>query len=159
MKKDKMLPILIIVLSINFLSLGLMMLNSRSCEKEPIVKYIEGKVAEEEMVEMPQKSNIIGRSGQNDEFFIYGVLKEEPIPEELQLGDSWYWVYFDEPYLLVENALGVPQYVDKIQVYPSEYVEFYDIEDFVNERVEIYGYLTSGYAESTVFQITSIREY
>ena len=61
--------------------------------------------------------------------------------------------------LLVNNASGVPTYIDKMQLIPSENEDFYNLESFVDKRVEVYGYQTSGYAESSVFQVEAIREY
>ncbi len=78
-----------------------------------------------------------------------GTLKKEAIPAELELGDYWYWLYFDEPYLLEENASGIPMDVDKLQVNPpSREIEGMDVFD--GQHVEIKGNLTWGYAESTV---------
>ena len=78
-----------------------------------------------------------------------GTLKKEAIPAELDLGDYWYWLYFDEPYLLEENARGIPMDVDKLQVNPpAREVEGMDVFD--GQHVEIKGNLTWGYAESTV---------
>ena len=159
MRKNNILPILIIVLSINFLSLGLMMLNDKGCNCPVIEDKGEKAVEKESVAPIPAKSVVIGTTEQQSHFFLYGKLKKEPIPEEIELGDFWYWVYFDEPHLLVDNALGVPQYVDKLEVYPPQYEDYYEIEEFIDEKVEIYGYLISGYAEDTVFQITAIRKY
>lgn len=158
MRKNNILPILIIVLSINFLSLGLMMLNDKSCNC-PIIEDKPEKIVEKESISVPEKSVVMDTIGQQSQFFLYGKLKKEPIPEEMELGDFWYWIYFDEPHLLVVTALGIPQYVDKLQLNPPQYEDYYEIEDFIDEEVEIYGYLTSGYTESTVFQITAIRKY
>lgn len=87
---------------------------------------------------------------------VRGVIKKEKVPEELQLGDYWYWFYFDEPYLLTENASGYPQYIDKIQVLPPQNKDFSGIESYLNKHVEIYGSKTWGYAESNVFQLIAI---
>jgi hypothetical protein len=86
-------------------------------------------------------------------------LKKESIPAELELGEYWYWIYFEKPVLLVNSASGVPTYVDKMQLIPSENEDFYNLENFVDKRVEVYGYQTWGYAESSVFQVEAIREY
>ncbi|MBW6441403.1 hypothetical protein K0B04_00640, partial [Patescibacteria group bacterium] len=85
-------------------------------------------------------------------------IKKEDIPEELELGDDWYWLYFNEPHLLVNNSLGIPIYIDKMQLNPPM-DDFYDIDEFLNTDVEVYGYQTWGYAESSVFQIEAIRKY
>jgi hypothetical protein len=157
MRKNSILPILIIVLSINFLSLGLMMLTEKDCVCPSVVDREETAVDIKGSTE--KRATPINALGQGNETFIYGNLKKEEVPEGLDLGDFWYWIYFEDPYLLVQNATGVPLYVEKMQVLPAEYEDFYDIEDFVNKKVEIYGYQTWGYAETSVFQITAIREY
>jgi len=46
-----------------------------------------------------------------------------------------------------------------MQLIPSENEDFYNLENFVDKRVEVYGYQTWGYAESSVFQVEAIREY
>jgi hypothetical protein len=96
---------------------------------------------------------------ENNPIFLRGQVRKEPIPTELELGDFWYWIYFDKPYLLIYNASGVPMYIDKIQAVPSGNRDFYDIEKFLNKEVEIHGFQGWGYAESSVFNIMAIREY
>ena len=84
-----------------------------------------------------------------------GTLKKEAIPVELELGDFWYWLYFDEPYLLEQNARGIPMDVDKLQVNPpAREVEGMDVFD--GQHVEIQGSITWGYAESSVIQAEEI---
>lgn len=84
-----------------------------------------------------------------------GTLKKEQIPAELELGDYWYWLYFDEPYLLEDNARGIPMNVDKLQVNPpAREVEGMDVFD--GQHVEIRGNITWGYAESSVIQAEEI---
>jgi len=93
-----------------------------------------------------------------DTFTVRGVIKKEKIPEELELGEDWYWIYFDEPYLLKNNASGWPQYIDKLQLVPPQDTAFYKIDDYLDSPVEIYGYNSWGYAESSVIQIISIAK-
>ena len=84
-----------------------------------------------------------------------GTLKKERIPAELELGDYWYWLYFDEPYLLEQNARGIPMDVDKLQVNaPEREAEGMDIFD--GQHVEIKGNIAWGYAESSVIQAEEI---
>ncbi|HAI62608.1 MAG: hypothetical protein UU64_C0002G0087 [candidate division WWE3 bacterium GW2011_GWF2_41_45] len=84
-----------------------------------------------------------------------GTLKKEQIPAELDLGDYWYWLYFDEPYTLEETAAGFPMDIDKIQVNPpSRETEGMDVFD--GKHVEIQGNITWGYAESSVIQAEEI---
>ena len=84
-----------------------------------------------------------------------GTLRKEPIPKELELGEYWYVFYFDDPYLLEENAAGRPMYIKQIVVNgPKD--NFYNLDDFVDKHVEIKGEFGNGYAESTVLNITAI---
>ena len=84
-----------------------------------------------------------------------GTLKKEPIPTELELGNYWYWLYFDEPYTLEENSAGFPMEIDKMQVNPPVREEpGMDIYD--GQHVEIKGNITWGYAESSVIQAEEI---
>ena len=84
-----------------------------------------------------------------------GTLRKEEIPAELELGDYWYWIYFDEPYTLEQNAAGIPMDVDKMQVNPPTGEEV-DMDSFDGQHVEIKGYITWGYAESSVIQAEEI---
>ena len=93
-----------------------------------------------------------------DTFTVRGVIKKEKIPEELELGEDWYWIYFDEPYLLKNNASGWPQYIDKLQLVPPQDAAFYKIDDYLDSPVEIYGYNSWGYAESSIIQVISIAK-
>ncbi len=155
MKRNNSAFIVIVVLCVLFLALGFYALIQRNNACPP-VKECEKCVVEESSKD---ESRVIDSVGQNNKIFLYGNLKKEAIPEELQLGEYWYWLYFEEPHFLVNNASGVPMYIEKIQVNPSENVDFYNIDEFIDKKVEIYGYQTWGYAESSVFQTVSIREY
>ncbi len=84
-----------------------------------------------------------------------GTLRKEEIPAELELGDYWYWIYFDEPYTLEQNAAGFPMDIDKIQVNPPQREEM-GMDTFDGKHVEIKGYITWGYAESSVIQAEEI---
>jgi hypothetical protein len=86
-----------------------------------------------------------------------GILKKEKIPVELELGNTWYWMYFDKPFLLENNASGRPQYMDKLQVIPSQNNTI-SIDKLLGKHIQIKGNLTWGYAESNVIQIESISE-
>ena len=101
---------------------------------------------------------IINAVGENYPLIIEGIIKKEEIPAELELGDYWYWIHFDEPYLLVNNASGTPMYIEKMQLNPPENAEMYDLEEFLDTKVEVFGYQTWGYAESSVFQVLSLRK-
>lgn len=155
MKKSNSAFIVIVILCLLFLSLGFYALSKVNVKCPPVEKCEEIVVDNESNKE----GAVIDSTGQGDEIFLYGTLKKEPIPQELELGDYWYWLYFDNPHLLINNASGVPLYVDKIQVNPPENKDMYDIENFVDKKVEVYGYQTWGYAESSVFQAVSMREY
>ncbi len=130
-----------------------------------IVKYQDTKINTSTKEVKELKDNDI-QPLQKDEASIYdyvtlrGIIKKEPIPPELELGDYWYWFYFDEPYLLKNNARGIPLYIEKIEVFPAErqHKGIYDIDEFLDAKVEIYGYQTWGYAESSVIQILSIAQ-
>ncbi|HLB51810.1 hypothetical protein A3F07_04725 [candidate division WWE3 bacterium RIFCSPHIGHO2_12_FULL_38_15] len=93
-----------------------------------------------------------------DKFTVRGVIRKEKIPAELELGEYWYWINFEEPYLLKDNASGWPQYIDKIQLFPPQDTSFYKLDDYLNKHVEIYGYNSWGYAESSVIQVISMTE-
>ena len=155
MKRNNFSFLIIILLSASFLYLGFLALrsNEKSC---PVPKKCEECVCDENVKEQAQ---IIKATGENNPTFIYGTLKEEGIPEELELGEYWYWLYFDKPLLLVNNASGVPMYIEKIQVLPPQDTDIYDMKKFLDKEVELYGYQTWGYVESSVFQVSAIREY
>lgn len=158
MKRNNLALLIIVLLSVAFLSLGFLTLNQRDV-KCPLAQKCEECVCEkEEKEEKDGLTNIIKSVGANNPTFLYGLIEKEEIPEELELGDYWYWMYFEKPLLLVNNATGSPIYVDKIQVLPPENKDFYDIESFVGKKVEVYGYQTWGYAESSVFQVSAIKE-
>lgn len=95
----------------------------------------------------------------NSQITVQGKIVKETIPAELELGENWYWIYFDTPFFLQDNASGRPQYVDKIQVIPrSEKTNIPTIDTLLNIHVEVVGELTWGYAESRVIQIISTKE-
>lgn len=161
MKKNNTAFILIVLLSLCFLCLGFSLLKVmevgyKRCIPSRTSGYNSCPVVAD-TVEIPTIA--IEAVGQGNELFLYGDLKKESIPAELELGEYWYWIYFEKPVLLVNSASGVPTYIDKMQLIPSENEDFYNLESFVDKRVEVYGYQTSGYAESSVFQVEAIREY
>ena len=155
MKRNNSAFILIVILCMLFLSLGFYALKKKGEEKPPVIEPPKNDIVDE----VNKETAVIDSVGQENKIFLYGTLKKESIPEELELGDLWFWLYFDEPHLLVNNASGVPLYIDKIQVNPPEGLDIYNLDDFTDKKVEIYGYQTWGYAESSVFQAMSIREY
>ena len=161
MKKNNTAFILIVLLCLCFLCLGFSLLKVmevgyKRCIPSKTPEYNSCPVVDD-TVKMPTIA--IEDVGQGNELFLYGDLKKESIPAELELGEYWYWIYFEKPVLLVNSASGVPTYVDKMQLIPSENEDFYNLENFVDKRVEVYGYQTWGYAESSVFQVEAIREY
>ncbi len=83
-----------------------------------------------------------------EEVFI-GTLRKEAIPAELELGDYWYWLYFDEPYTLEENASGLPLEVDKLQITMGS-------DELDGKHVIATGKIGWGYAESSVIEATNI---
>lgn len=155
MKRNDIALLIIILLSVGFLYLGFSALKSNEKVCPPLIEC-EECICEENAKEETQ---VIDAVGANNSVFIYGTLKKEEIPQELELGEYWYWMYFEKPLLIVNNSSGVPMYVDKIQVLPPQSNDIYDVEQFLDKEVELYGYQTWGYAESSVFQINSIREY
>jgi hypothetical protein len=88
-------------------------------------------------------------------FTVKGTVRKEVIPEELELGEYWYWFYFDDPYLLVENAVGYPLFIEKLQITDSIYSNF-KIEEYINKHVILNFQLGAGYAESTVMEPIAI---
>lgn len=120
-----------------------------------LLKTLEQKIAKietslisnlvaEPVAQSPEPKEEFTEQYKNYKYFT-GTIKKEKIPLELELGDYWYWLYFDEPYLLEQNAAGFPMNVDKIEIYP-----YTEIETFIDKHVTIYGYFSGGYAESTV---------
>lgn len=94
---------------------------------------------------------------QNGDIVFSGKIQNERIPPELELGDNWYWIYFDKPFLLENNSSGKPINVDKLQViFPTGETQS-DIDKYINKEVEVTGTLTWGYAESSVIQIKSVK--
>lgn len=89
------------------------------------------------------------------DFRIRGMIRKEKIPVELELGDYWYWMYFNEPFLLENSASGIPQYINKIQVVEAAQ-NFFTLENFLDKQVEVAGNIGWGYAESNVFNIVAI---
>ncbi len=94
----------------------------------------------------------------SDTVRIRGTIKKEAIPQDLQLGEYWYWFYFDEPYLLMNNTSGSPQYIEKIQVYAPTDRSINNIDNFLNTNVEIFGTNTWGYEQSNVIQILTLTK-
>ncbi|HXK52841.1 hypothetical protein H6802_00305 [Candidatus Nomurabacteria bacterium] len=125
-----------------------------------INKQIEYSVVNDSFTKDVEKDQdrVIEFTGEDNPIFLQGTLKKENIPDELELGDYWYWIYFEEPYLLMNNASGLPLYIDKIQVLRPNSKDFYDLEKYIDKKVEIHGYQTWGYSESSVFQAIAIRE-
>ena len=134
-----------------------MMLSENRCDCPSTVA--KSKVSSPEIPNEKQKSVVIDSVGPQETFFLYGTLKKEDTPEEYKFGDFWYWVYFEEPHLLVNNASGVPQYIDRIEVYAPETESAYNIDEFDGKKVEVHGYIISDYTGSVSFQIDAIREY
>jgi hypothetical protein len=160
MKKDNTAFLIIVLLSICFLCLGFSLLKVmevgyRKCSYTKVSGCNSCPIADK--VENPTIA--IKSVGKGNELFLYGNLKKESVPAELELGEYWYWLYFEKPILVVNNASGVPIYADKIQLVSPENSELYNLDSFADKRVEVYGYQTSGYAESSVFQVEAIREY
>jgi len=101
---------------------------------------------------------------QNDQITLTGQLKKEEIPVELKLGKYWYWFYFDQPFLLKDNASGKPQTIIKIQVVPetnsydtNEKQNYFD--NYIDKKITIQGYLSWGYSESRTIVVQDIKEF
>ncbi len=147
---------MIVVLSINFFTLGLLMLRQRSCSC-PKCPTQEEKIVEKVV---RAEGKVIKSSGPEESIFLYGLLKREKIPEDLDMGEYRYTLHFSEPHLLLQSSSGGPKYIEDIQLNVSEdTVFYYKIEDLVGKDVEVYGFKTYGLAETDVFQIEAIREY
>lgn len=104
----------------------------------------------------PESKAEVTDLGKNYKYFT-GTIRKEKIPAELELGDYWYWIYFDEPYLLEENAAGFPMNVEKLQISFAENTNNNKIEEFTDKHVTVHGYLTWGFAESTVIAAESVE--
>lgn len=88
-----------------------------------------------------------------------GVIKKERIPEDLQLGDYWYQFYFTTPFLNEYSAVGIPNYVEKLEIVGiKEDINFRNIklDDFLSKEVEVAGYMGWGYAESNIIEPIAI---
>ena len=154
MSKKNLNFILIFIFSLNLLFLGYL---ATKCFDKNTVPNDQG-INNSTQESISETTNVIDSLGEDNPIMLIGTIRKENIPQELELGEYWYWIYFDDPHLLVNNASGVPIYIDKIQVNPPKETDFYSIEEFVDKKVEIYGYQTWGYAESSVFQVVSLRE-
>lgn len=110
----------------------------------------------EPVAQSPEPKEEFTEQYKNYKYFT-GTIKKEKIPLELELGDYWYWLYFDEPYLLEENAAGFPMNVEKLQISFAENTSNDKIEEFTDKHVTVQGYLTWGFAESTVIAAESIE--
>jgi hypothetical protein len=93
-----------------------------------------------------------------------GVIKKERIPEDLELGEYWYWFYFEEPHLLTENSSGEPVLIDKLQI--ISYQAFGQsgkvdrvLEKYLNRKMMIEGEFSWGYAESRIIIADGFREW
>ena len=84
-----------------------------------------------------------------------GIIKKEMIPEDLDLGEYWYWLYLDTPFILENNAMGKPYDIQKIQIVPAEGSSI-DFEEFLDRKVEASGNIGWGYAESNIFNCVSV---
>jgi hypothetical protein len=120
-----------------------------------LMEYV--REAHDRTVTQPIEPNYVsaGSSGGLQGEF-YGTMVKERIPQELDLGEYWYRLYFNEPYYLEDNASGTPQYVNSLQVIlPPESSED-DYPFYEGAQVMIGGYLSWGYAESRVIQAEKI---
>jgi hypothetical protein len=86
-----------------------------------------------------------------------GTLVKEKIPPELELGDEWFWLYFDEPFLNYYSAIGFPVYEHKMQITGSQQSK-YNLDNFTGKHVEIAATLSWGYAESNILVMHAITE-
>lgn len=86
-----------------------------------------------------------------------GTLVKEKIPPELELGDEWVWLYFDEPFLNYYSAVGFPVYEPKMQVTGSQQSK-YNLDNYIGKHVEIAATLSWGYAESNILVMYAITE-
>ena len=86
---------------------------------------------------------------------VKGTIREEKIPPELELGDTWFWFYFDEPYYQEQNAVGYPIYIDKIQISDNAEPKV-DLAKYKDKHVQLDANQTWGYAESEVFEAFAV---
>lgn len=88
-----------------------------------------------------------------------GTVREFEIPPET--GQIAYVLVFDEPYLLMSSALGLPQYVSQLQIVESEMASVeipMDFSEYVGNAVEVYGNLGWGFADSRTIEVVAITE-
>lgn len=151
-----------IIIGVVGLVLGLIFSNSiKLISIESEISQVKKKIDEINISDTSKKtddtSTQTGDVYKPTEFELIGTIKKEEIPEDLQLGDYWYWFYGDEPILLKSNASGYPVYVEKIQVYPPKH-DMFNIDDYLDKKVQIYGTQGWGYSESTIIQLEAIYD-
>jgi len=118
---------------------------------------LKSEITTKETTPKSTNSIVIGSVDENETQFLTGTLKKEKIPVELDLGDYWYWLYFDNSALLLNNAMGYPLYIDKIQVVLGEAKDLYSLDEFDGKKVEVFGKQSWGYAESSIFEVYAIK--
>ena len=140
----------------------------KSVEKTcPIPKECEKCVVK---TDKTPDSVIIKAVGVNNPMFLHGKLIKEALPskeliEENTVNDEVedkeikyvYFLEFERQHLLVNNSKGAPVYINKIQLTPPVNDELYDVEDFVEKEVEIYGYQVPVLTGDAVFQMLSVK--
>ncbi|OGC46672.1 hypothetical protein A2713_02220 [candidate division WWE3 bacterium RIFCSPHIGHO2_01_FULL_35_17] len=89
-----------------------------------------------------------------------GVIKKEQIPADLELGEYWYWFYFDKPFLLENNSYGYPMMINKIQIVAGTNYKNADekLDEYLDKKLEINGELSWGYAESRIIVLDSFEQ-
>jgi len=162
MKRNNLALIIISLLSVSFLSLGFLFLKSveKTC---PIPKECEKCVVK---TNGDNDSVVIKAVGANNPMFLHGKLFREAVPSQELVKEEEgndkeveyvYFLEFERQHLLVNNSKGSPIYIEKIQLTPPVNDELYDIEDFVEKEVEVYGYQTAVLTGNESFQALSIK--
>jgi hypothetical protein len=168
MKRNNLALIIISLLSLSFLSLGFLFL--KSAEKTcPVPRECEKCVVK---TDNDSESIVIKAVGANNPMLLHGKLVkeavlvqkivesqeliEEGVEEEEEVEDV-YFLEFENQHLLVNNSTGVPVYIERIQLIPPVNKDLYDMEDFVEKKVEVYGYQNFVLNSEETFQVLSVK--
>lgn len=85
-----------------------------------------------------------------------GTLRKEETPKELDLPNKYrYILYFEEPYLLKDNAVGYPLYIESIEVF-SPRDRTLDLDPYDDLYVEVAGILSWGLAETRIIEAVAV---
>lgn len=70
-----------------------------------------------------------------------------------------YELKLDQPFIDEDNASGLPQEIKSVIVVPNDGQIWKKIEDNIDKKVNIYGYMLSGFAESRYFEVGGLDSH